>query len=72
MIELISVIIYCCLLYIVGKLLLKVAWGAAKIVAVLLFVLSFPALVAGILLASGFILLLPVGFLVVAIILLNG
>ena len=72
MIELISVIIYFWLFFVVGKLLFKVAWGAAKIAAGLLFVLSFPAIACAVLLASGLILLLPVGLLIVAVILLKG
>ena len=72
MIELISVGIYLWLLFVVGKLLFKVAWGATKVVAGILFVLSFPAIACAVLLASGLILLLPVGLLAIAVILLKG
>ena len=41
-------------------LALRVTWGLAKIAAVILFVLALPALIAALLMASGFILLLPV------------
>lgn len=42
------------------RLTFKVAWGLAKITAVILFVLSLPLLVGCLLYASGVILLLPV------------
>ena len=37
----------------------RVTWGLAKLVAVILFVLALPALIGGLLLAGGVILLLP-------------
>ena len=72
MIELFSIILYCWLLIAVGKLLLKVAWGITKMVAGLLFVLSIPALIGCLVVASGLVLLLPAGLLVVAVLLLVG
>ena len=41
-------------------LIFKVTWGLAKILAVILFVLSLPTLVGCLLMASGFILLIPI------------
>lgn len=41
-------------------LVFKVTWGLAKILAVILFVLSLPTLVGCLLMASGFILLIPI------------
>ena len=37
----------------------RVTWGLAKIFAVILFVLAVPALIGGLLLASGIVLLFP-------------
>ena len=71
MIELISIIISFWLFFIVGKMLFKVAWGVTKIIASILFVLSLPTLIGGVLLASGLVLLLPVGMLIAAILLLK-
>lgn len=38
----------------------RLTWGIAKIVAALLLVLAFPALIVGLLFAGGLVLLLPV------------
>ena len=37
----------------------KVTWGLAKIVAVILFTLALPALIGGLLVAGGIVLLVP-------------
>jgi len=42
------------------KLTFKVAWGLAKVIAVILFVLALPSLIGCLLYASGIILLVPV------------
>lgn len=41
------------------KLALKITWGIAKIIAVILFVISIPTLIICLLSASGAVLLLP-------------
>ena len=71
MIELISIIISFWLLIVVGKLLFRVAWGTTKILAGILFILSLPALIGGVLLASGIVLLVPVILLIIAVLLLK-
>ena len=38
----------------------RLTWGIAKIVAALLLVLAFPALIVGLLFAGGLVLLLPI------------
>ena len=38
----------------------KVSWGLAKILAVILFVLSLPTLIGCLLMASGIILMIPI------------
>lgn len=48
-------------------LTLRVAWGLTKVIAVLLFVLSIPALVACLLFAGGLLLLIPVAMVVIAV-----
>ena len=46
---------------------LRVAWGLTKVIAVLLFVLSIPALVACLLFAGGLLLLIPVAMVGIAV-----
>ena len=42
------------------KLTFRVSWGLAKIVAVILFAIALPALIACLLMAGGIVLLVPV------------
>ena len=71
MIEFISIGLSCWLFIVVGKLLFTVAWGATKIIASILFILALPTLIGGLLLASGIVLLVPVGLLILAVLLLK-
>lgn len=48
------------------RLTFKVAWGLAKIVAILLFIISLPTLVGYLLAASGVILLIPLALVALA------
>lgn len=50
----------------------KIAWGLAKIVAFLLFILALPALLICVLFASGLVLLLPLVLIGIAIALLGA
>ena len=72
MLELIITVIFCWLLFTLFRLMFKLAWGATKIIALLLSVFAIPILIGGLLLAGGVILLLPVAMLVVAILLINN
>lgn len=72
MLELIITVIFCWLLFTVFKLMFKLAWGATKVIALLLSVLAVPVLIGGLLLAGGVILLLPVAMLVVAVLIINN
>ena len=60
MLELILLVLFCWLLIKVVKLAFKVAWGATKIVAMVLFALACPLLVACMLFAGSVALLVPV------------
>lgn len=60
MVELLVLILFCWIFFGAVKLMFKIAWGVAKILAVVLLVLSFPALIGCLLYAGGVILLLPV------------
>lgn len=72
MLEIIIIILFCWLLFTVCKLMFKIAWGATKVIALLLSILAIPILIGGLLLAGGIILLLPVAMLVVAVLLINN
>lgn len=48
-------------------LTLRVAWGLTKVIAVVLFVMAIPALVACLLFAGGLLLLIPVAMVGVAV-----
>ena len=71
MLELIITVLFCWLLFKVFKLMFKIAWGATKVIALLLSVFAVPLLIGSLLLAGGVILLLPIALLVTALILLN-
>ena len=48
------------------KLAFRVTWGLAKLGALILFVLSLPALIGCLVLAGGAMLLVPVGMIALA------
>lgn len=54
------------------RLMFKAAWGLAKVLALILFILSLPTLVGCLLVASGIILLVPVGVVAFAFLLLKA
>jgi hypothetical protein len=54
------------------RLMFKAAWGLAKVLALILFILSIPTLIGCLLVASGIILLVPVGVVVIAFSLLKA
>ena len=60
MFELIVLALFCWIFFGAIKLTFKVAWGLAKLIAVILFILALPSLIGCLLYASGIILLLPV------------
>ena len=52
MLELIIIVLFCWLLFTVFKLMFKLAWGATKIIALLLSVFAIPILIGCLLLAG--------------------
>lgn len=60
MFEIIVFILFCWLFFKAIGLAFKVAWGAAKVIAVALSVVALPVLIGCLLFAGGFVLLLPV------------
>lgn len=51
---------------------LKLTWGAAKILAAILFVITLPVLIFCLLFASGIILLLPVALIAIVLAILKS
>ncbi|MBR2877372.1 MAG: hypothetical protein IKC01_09545 [Clostridia bacterium] len=70
MLEIIVSLLTLALFFYAVKLALKVTWGLAKIIAVILFVVALPLLVVLIMSAGGLLLLLPLVLIVGAILLL--
>lgn len=67
MFELLVVIAFLWLVIKFFGLALRITWGAAKIVASLLFVLALPALMICMLFAGGLALLFPLGLIAIAV-----
>lgn len=61
MFELLVIILFCWLSFKAIGLALTITWGAAKILATLLFLIAVPVLFACLLFAGGIVLLLPLG-----------
>lgn len=66
MFEILSVVVFCMLLIPALRLCFKLAWGAAKVFAVILLVLSLPSMIGCLLMASGIVLLMPVALIALA------
>ncbi|MBQ3128568.1 MAG: hypothetical protein IJC13_05975 [Clostridia bacterium] len=60
MIEFLLTVIFIVLFVWTAKLLFKISWGIAKIIATVLLVLALPVLVVCFLLAGGVALLIPI------------
>ena len=60
MFKLLTIIVFAWLLTKTIGLMLKLTWGAAKIISSILLVLAFPLLIAGVLFVGGMILLVPI------------
>ena len=60
MFELLVLVLFCWIFFGSIRLMFNVAWGLAKILAVILFIMALPSLIGCLLYASGIILLVPV------------
>lgn len=67
MLEILLTILNVALFFWLIKLLFKLTWSIAKIIAVILLVIALPTLIGGIMVAGGFVLLIPVALLASAI-----
>ena len=60
MFEVVVLVMFCWIFCGAMRLMFKIAWGLAKILAVILLVLALPSLIGCLLFASGAILLVPI------------
>ena len=60
MFELLVLVLFCWIFFGSIKLMFKIAWGLAKVLAAILLILALPSLIGCLLYAIGVILLLPV------------
>ncbi|MBQ6719955.1 MAG: hypothetical protein IJN20_06380 [Oscillospiraceae bacterium] len=72
MMELILLVLFCWLFWKALGLAFRVAWGAAKITASLLFLCAVPLLVLCMIFAGGFLLLIPIAMVGAAVGLLKA
>ena len=72
MIELLCTALFMWLFIKVFGLVFKVAWSLTKIIAMIFFAMALPALIVCFIVAGGFLLLIPVAFLGMALALLNA
>lgn len=63
MLEVLFTVLFICLLFKVIGLAFRVAWGAAKIAASVLFTLAVPLLVLCLIFAGGMLILIPIAML---------
>lgn len=49
------------------KLLFKLTWGIAKVIAIILMIIALPTLIGGLMVAGGLILLIPIALVIGAI-----
>ena len=66
MMELLVLILFCWLFFKAVGLAFRMAWGAAKIIASVLFVLAVPLLILCLVFAGGIFLLLPLALVGIA------
>ena len=72
MIELLCAALFMWLFIKVFGLVFKVAWSLTKIIAMIFVAMALPALIVCFIVAGGFLLLIPVAFLGMALALLNA
>ena len=61
MFEILVTVLFVWLFWQALRLAFSIAWGLAKVIAVILCILALPALVVGLISAAGTFLLIPVG-----------
>lgn len=66
MFDIIVIALFVWLFFGAVKLAFKVTWGLAKILATVLFVVALPSLIGCLMIAGGFLLLIPLGLVALA------
>ena len=66
MLEIFTTVLFCWLSFKLLGLFFRMAWGIAKLIATLLFVIALPMLVLCLLFAGGMLLLVPLGLIALA------
>ena len=66
MLELLTIVIFCWLSFKLLGLFFRIAWGMAKFIASVLFVIALPMLVLCLMFAGGMLLLIPLGLVALA------
>ena len=66
MLDLLIAVLFCWLFFKAVGLSFRIAWGAAKIIAWVLFAIALPMMAGCLILAGGFMLLIPLALVVLA------
>ena len=66
MVQILVIVLFCYLGFKALGLLFRVAWGAAKIAATVLFVIALPMLVGCLVFAGGILLAIPLALMAIA------
>ena len=67
MLELLTIVVFCWLSVKLLGLFFRMAWGAAKFIASVLFIIALPMLVLMLMFAGGMLLMIPLGLLALAL-----
>ena len=67
MLDILLTILFIGLFFWTIKLIFKLTWGIAKIIAIILMIIALPTLVGGLMVAGGLILLMPIALIISAI-----
>lgn len=72
MLDLLIALLFCWLFFKAVGLSFRIAWGTAKIIAWLLFVIALPMMAGCLIVAGGFLLLIPLALVAIAFNLLKA
>ena len=67
MLDILILIVFCWLSFKLLGLFLRMAWGMAKIIATILFIIALPMLVLMLFFTGGMLLMIPLGLLTLAL-----
>ena len=67
MLDILLTILFISLFFWTIKLIFKLTWGIAKVIAIILMIIALPTLIGGLMVAGGLILLMPIALIIGAI-----